>query len=83
MVSVDFKSKLDRMVIPFVKHNHIQSEGYLLNESPQQAYICKVSKDWSGALPATLIINQKNDSKNFYEQEFTWDQLEKTYLANR
>lgn len=83
LISVDFKSKLDRVVVPFVKRNHIKSEVYLLNEKSEQEYINRVSKKWSGSLPATWIINKNKKSKNFYEKEFTWDELEKTYLANK
>lgn len=83
LMSVDFKSKLKHVVIPFVKRNHIQSEVYLLNEPSQQEYMSRVDKKWSGSLPATLIINKKKNTRNFYEHEFTWDELEKAYLANR
>lgn len=83
LMSVDFKSKLKYVVIPFVKRNHIQSEVYLLNEPSQQEYMTRVDKKWSGSLPATLIINKMKNTRNFYEKEFTWDELEKTYLANR
>lgn len=83
LMSVDFKSKLNRVVMPFVKRHHIQSEVYLLNETPQQKYMNKVDKKWSGSLPATLIINKRKNTRNFYEKEFTWNELEQIYLANR
>lgn len=79
-ISVDFKSKLEKVLIPFVKRNQIQSEVYLLNEQSEQDYIDRVSKNWSGSLPATLIINRQKGTRDFYEQEFTYEQLEKTYL---
>lgn len=78
LVSVDFKSKLESAVIPFVKRNKLPNV-FLLNEKSQQNYIDRVSKDWSGALPATLIVNTKLNSRNFYEQAFTYPELEKTY----
>jgi thiol-disulfide isomerase/thioredoxin len=83
LVSVDFKSKLEKVVIPFVKRNHLESEVYLLNEKSEQDYIDRISKNWAGSLPATLVINKKKNTRNFYEQEFTWEELEKVYLENK
>lgn len=82
LISVDFKSKLEKVVVPFVKRNQIKSEVYLLNEQSEQDYIDKVSKQWSGSLPATLIVNRQKGLRNFYEQEFNYEQLEKTYINN-
>jgi thiol-disulfide isomerase/thioredoxin len=83
LVSLDFKSKLKSAVQPFVKRNQLQSEVYVSNEASQQEFIDKVSKDWSGSLPATLIINKTRNTRNFYEQEFTFEDLEKVYLKNK
>lgn len=83
LVSLDFKSKLDKVVKPFVKRNKLKSELYLLDEKSEQDYIDKISKNWSGSLPATLIINNKKKTRNFYEQEFTWEEIEKVYLINK
>ena len=80
LISVDFKSKLEKVVAPFVKRNQIKSEVYVLNEQSEQDYIDRVSKQWSGSLPATLIINRQKGIRDFYEQEFTYEQLEKIYL---
>jgi len=78
LVSLDFKSKLQKDVIPFVKKNRINAEVFLLNESDQQAYIERIDKKWSGAIPATLFVNKK--SRQFYEKEFTEPELKNTLL---
>lgn len=83
LMSVDFKSKLNNAVVPFVKRNNLKSEVYVLNEGSEQTYIDKISKDWTGSLPATLIINKQKRVRKFYEQEFTYPQLEKVYLGNK
>ena len=79
LVSLDFKSKLNKEVIPFVKKNNIQAEVFLLNEPDQQAYIERIDKKWSGAIPATLFVNKT--SKQFYEKEFTEQELNRTFLS--
>jgi hypothetical protein len=54
-----------------------------LDEKSEQDYIDKISKNWSGSLPATLIINNKKKTRNFYEQEFNWEEIKKVYLINK
>jgi thiol-disulfide isomerase/thioredoxin len=83
LVSLDFKSKLERVVVPFVKKNRIKSEVYLLNEKSEQDYIDRISTNWAGSLPATLVINNQKGIRRFFEQEFTWEELEKVYLENK
>jgi thiol-disulfide isomerase/thioredoxin len=78
LVSLDFKSKLQSAVVPFVKRNKIKSSVYVINEPDQQAFMDKVDPKWSGAIPATLFINTKKDVRLFYEKEFTLKELNKT-----
>jgi len=78
LVSLDFKSKLQKEVIPFVNNNNIKAEVYLLNEPDQQKYIERIDKKWSGAIPATLFVNKK--VRRFYEKEFTAEELKSTLL---
>jgi len=73
LVSVDFKSKLNSAVIPFVKRKNMKSQVFLLNESDPQKYIDRIDKSWSGSIPATLFI--KGDQRKFIESEFTYEQL--------
>ncbi|WP_202702770.1 TlpA family protein disulfide reductase [Flavobacterium sp. UGB4466] len=73
LVSVDFKSKLNSAVVPFVKRKNLKNKVFLLNESNPQEYIDRIDKDWSGSIPATLFI--KEDKRKFIESEFTYEQL--------
>lgn len=75
LVSLDFKSKLESALLPFIQTRKVQSEVLLLNESDANRYINRVSPDWSGAIPATLII--KGDHYRFFEQEVNLSILEK------
>lgn len=74
LVSLDFANQLERRVIPFVSEHNIRSEVILLNDPRANNWIPKVSEEWSGALPATLIYNKHH--RRFYEQSFTFDELE-------
>lgn len=78
LISLDFKSKLQKAVIPFVQKNNINAEVFLLNELDKQIYTQRIDKKWSGAIPATLFVNKK--VRHFYEKEFTEDELRKAFL---
>ncbi len=83
--SLDFKSKLESEVLPFVKNKRVKSEVYIVNEKSQQDFIDKISPNWSGAIPATLIIKRNQKRRDFFEKEFQYDELEKlvkSYLNN-
>ncbi|MXO04710.1 TlpA family protein disulfide reductase [Flavobacterium sp. HBTb2-11-1] len=73
LVSLDFKSKLESNVIPFVKRKNLKNEVFLLNESSPQEFIDRIDSSWSGSIPATLFI--KGDKRKFVESEFTYEQL--------
>ncbi len=75
LVSLDFPEKIESQVIPFIIKNNIKSEVVLLDDADANSWIPKVSKDWSGAIPATIIY--KNEDRKFYEQSFTFEELEK------
>lgn len=72
-VSLDFKSKLDK-VTEFVGKKDLKAEVVLLYEPDFNSWIDKVSTKWSGAIPATLVVH--GDKKKFHEGQFTYQQLE-------
>ncbi|MEZ4791933.1 MAG: TlpA family protein disulfide reductase [Gelidibacter sp.] len=74
LVSLDFPSKYDSNLKPYIKGHHIQSKVVALNDPDANTWIPKVSPDWSGSIPATLIFNK--DKRHFYEQSFAYDELE-------
>ncbi|GLB50923.1 TlpA disulfide reductase family protein [Neptunitalea lumnitzerae] len=76
LVSLDFPNKVETQLLPFLAKKDIQSKVVFLNDTHMNEWIPKVSKDWSGAIPATLIYNK--DKRAFYEQSFTFLELEET-----
>jgi thiol-disulfide isomerase/thioredoxin len=74
LVSLDFPKNIENRLLPFIVKNKIESEVVHLNDPDANAWIEKVNKEWSGAIPATLFI--KNDSKLFFEQSFDEENLE-------
>jgi thiol-disulfide isomerase/thioredoxin len=64
-------------VYRFITRKKIQSEVLLLNEKNPNEWIGKIEKQWSGALPATIVINQKTGQRKFVEKELHEGDLEK------
>jgi thiol-disulfide isomerase/thioredoxin len=82
LLSMDFKSKL-KAVTAFAKSHKMISEVYLADKPSEQAFIDEIDKKWSGALPGTMIANTKKHIRQFYEKEFTFDELNKLYQTNK
>jgi thiol-disulfide isomerase/thioredoxin len=61
----------------FVARKKIQSQVLILDETNPNAWIDKIDKNWSGALPATIIINGKTGQRKFVEKELHEGELEK------
>ena len=71
LVSLDYASQLDKKVKPFVKQHSLQSEVVILNETDPNTWLDKVDPKWSGALPFTLIINNKIKKRVTFEKELS------------
>lgn len=81
LVSLDFISDLETRVIPFIAKRDINSPVLLLDNTDYNSWIDKVDPSWSGAIPATLMINGATGEKIFYEQQFQIGELEEN-LSN-
>ncbi len=73
LASLDFPNKVQSQVVPFIKKNELHSEIVLLDDADANSWIPKVSEDWSGAIPATVIYKKEN--RMFYEKSFTYEEL--------
>ncbi len=86
LVTMDFKEELDSKVIPFLKQKKIKAEVDLLDEINGNYFIPKISESWTGAIPATLIVNNQTKTNLFFEKklnfEFLKSQIELLMPAN-
>ncbi len=72
LVSLDFRSQITKRVIPFLKNKDIRQEVLVLDDDPN-VWINQVSKDWDGAIPATLFV--KNGQQAFYAKQMDYSEL--------
>ena len=63
-------------VYKFIARKNIRSEVLLLDEADPNSWINKIEKQWSGALPATILINHKTGTRTFFGKALHEGQLE-------
>lgn len=80
LVSLDFKDQYESKLLPFLKKKSIASEVVLLTDKDYNAWLPQVDKDWSGSIPATLII--ENGKKVFAEKMFSSYEELNEYVNN-
>jgi thiol-disulfide isomerase/thioredoxin len=62
LVSLDFREDIAKKVTPFLRRHHVKSECVLLDEVNGNDFIDKISKKWTGAIPATYF---RHDTAEF------------------
>ncbi|MDI9257577.1 TlpA family protein disulfide reductase [Flavobacterium sedimenticola] len=74
LVSLDSRKDLEKKLIPFVKKKKITAEVLLLSDKDYNTWLPKIDKNWSGSIPATLILMGKQQL--FAETDFeSYEQL--------
>jgi len=73
LLSLDFPSQIETKLIPYLKRNKIKSKVILLDDSKMNTWVPRVSEQWDGGIPATLIVNASN--YNFYPKPFKKEDL--------
>jgi thiol-disulfide isomerase/thioredoxin len=66
-ISMDFPKDVSIKVPSFLKSNNIKSNILLLDEPDYNSWIDVIDKDWSGTIPATLILNTNMRKRKFFE----------------
>lgn len=76
LINLDFADKIDK-VNSFLVRKNMKAKVLLLDEVDYNKWIDKVDKSWSGAMPATLIVNSSTGKRRFVERELAEGDLEK------
>ena len=78
LISMDLDLDTDpRKVWSFVERKKIASPVFILDEHDPNAWIGTIDQSWTGALPATLIVNRATKKRLFAERELKDGELEK------
>ena len=75
LVSLDFKEEYDN-IRSFAEKRKFRSPVVWLDETNADYFCPKIDAKWSGVMPATLFINNKNGHRSFFEEEMPKDKFE-------
>lgn len=76
LISLDFKEDYPFRLSVFLKNKKIESEVLWLNEKKPNDFIPKFSKQWGGAIPATIISYGRKNYRQFFERPMRYYELE-------
>ncbi len=68
LVSLDFKSQLQKRFLPFLETTRLKSEVVLFADQDANTWIPRISEDWDGAIPATYIV--RDGKREFHQGRF-------------
>ena len=77
LVSVDYKEEYPKGLADVAKKRKFTAPIIWLNETNADYFCPRIDKNWSGACPATLLINNKTGYRKFIEGQITKDDLKK------
>jgi len=75
LVSLDFVQDMESKVYPFLDKKDINLRVLLIDELDYNLWIDLVDPSWSGAIPATLVIEPGTGRRIFIEKEFENNEL--------
>lgn len=78
LINTDFRRDVEKRVRPFVQRQKLQCQVVFMDETTPNNWIDLVSADWSGAIPATLIVNKRRGFERFFEKQLSYEELEQT-----
>ena len=76
MVSLDLRESFPSKVISFTNELKLTSPVAFLDESNADLFCPVVDSTWSGAIPASLFINNEKGYRKFYEEELSKEKVE-------
>ncbi len=80
LISTDFRRDVEKKVKPFVQRKALKSQVMFMNEPTPNDWIDLVSPQWTGAIPATLIVCKRRGFERLFEKQVTYEELEKAVL---
>lgn len=81
LVSLDFKESFPAGIKKFMEKRKISLSTLWLDETNADYFCPKIDARWSGAIPATLFINNKTGYRKFVEEQISHEDLKKEIMA--
>lgn len=77
LVSLDLPSYYPKKIAAFAIKNNFATNLAWLDETDADYFCPMIDKSWSGAIPATIMVNTKTGYKKFFEGEMKGEEFEK------
>ncbi len=81
LVSLDFKDMFPAGITKFITKRNLTAPVLWLDETNADYFCPKIDSNWSGAIPATLFINNKTGYRKFVEEQLSREELNKEIMA--
>lgn len=81
LVSLDFKEAFPEQIASFAQKKNIETSIAWLDETNADYFCPKIDTKWSGAIPASLFINNKTGYRRFYEEQLSHEKLKEEIMA--
>lgn len=81
LVSLDLEKSYPTEIKNFVAKRKYSAPVEWLDESDADYFCPKVDSSWSGAIPASIFINNKKGYRKFFEGQLSKAQVEKEIMA--
>jgi len=77
LVSLDFKEAFPKGIAAFAKKRKFTATIVWLDETNADYFCPRIDPKWSGAIPASLFINNKTGYRKFAEDQLSQEELKK------
>jgi thiol-disulfide isomerase/thioredoxin len=81
LISLDLPEYYPNKIRKFVTKKKFSTNIAWLNETNADYFCPIVSAQWSGAIPATLIVNKKKGYRQFYEKKLSASEIKSAIEA--
>jgi thiol-disulfide isomerase/thioredoxin len=71
LVSLDLPDYYPQKIASFANKKNFTSAIFWLNETNADYFCPQIDKSWSGAIPASLFVNNKTGYSKFFERQLT------------
>jgi hypothetical protein len=81
LISLDLSEAFPKQISSFASRYKFTSPIKFLDETNADLFCPVVDESWSGAIPASLFVNNKTGYRKFFEEQISKEKLEKEIQA--
>lgn len=75
LISLDSEKAFPAKINEFIRKKGIKASIFWLNETNADYFCPRIDPEWSGAIPATLFVNNGLKRRNFFERQLSKEEI--------